>query len=57
MAKNELMDSAKKLETKAAELLERIKQLHCDVSASLQQAKKQESKLLDAERAAAEAKA
>ncbi len=57
MAKNELMDSAKKLETKAAELLERIKQLHGDVSASLQQAKKQESKLLDAERAAAEAKA
>ncbi|MBO4384644.1 MAG: translation initiation factor IF-2 [Clostridia bacterium] len=57
MAKNELMDSVKKLEERTSELLERVKQLHGDVSASLQLAKKQESKLLDAEKAAAEAKA
>ena len=38
MAKNELMESAKQLESRTAELLERIKQLHSDVSASLQQA-------------------
>ncbi|MBO4562969.1 MAG: translation initiation factor IF-2 [Clostridia bacterium] len=57
MAKNELMESAKQLESRTAELLERIKQLHSDVSASLQQAKRQESKLIEAEKAAAKAKA
>ncbi|MBO4847938.1 MAG: translation initiation factor IF-2 [Clostridia bacterium] len=57
MAKNELIESAKQLESKTAELLERIKQLHSDVSASLQQAKRQESKLIEAEKAAAKAKA
>ena len=57
MAKNELIESAKQLETRAAELLERIKQLHSDVSGSLQQAKRHEAKLVESEKAAAKAKA
>ena len=57
MAKNELIESAKNIETKAAELLERVKQLQNDLSASLQQAKRHEAKLVEAEKAAAKAKA
>ena len=51
MARTELMESAKKIDSRAAELLERIKQLHGDVSASLQVAKRQESKLIEKEKA------
>ena len=57
MAKNELMENARQLESRTLELLERVKKLHSDVSASLQLAKRQESKLLEAEKAAAKAKA
>ena len=57
MAKNELIESAKNIETKAAELLERVKQLQNDLGASLQLAKRHEAKLVEAEKAAAKAKA
>ena len=57
MARNELMDSAKLIEDRTAELLERVKKLHEDVTSSLQQAKRQEGKLLESERAEAKAKA
>ncbi len=57
MARNELIDSAKQIETRTNELLERVKQLQTEVSASLQQAKRQESKLIELEKAAAKAKA
>ena len=57
MSRNELIESAKQVGTKATELLERVKLLQNDVSASLQQAKRHESKLIEAEKAAAKAKA
>ena len=57
MARNELIDSAKLVETRTAELLERVKKLHGDVSASLQLAKRHESRLIEAEKAAAKARA
>ena len=57
MAKNELMENARQLEARTAELLERVKKLHGDVSVSLQLAKRQEAKLIEAEKAAAKAKA
>ena len=57
MARNELIDSAKQVESRAAELLERVKQLHGDVTASLQLAKKHESRLIEQEKAAAKARA
>ncbi len=57
MARNELIDSAKLIEDRTAELLERVKKLHEDVTSSLQQAKRQEGKLLESERAEAKARA
>ena len=57
MAKNELVENAKQLELKVNELMERVKQLHADVGASLQQAKRHESKLIEKERAEAKARA
>ncbi|MBQ1892683.1 MAG: translation initiation factor IF-2 [Clostridia bacterium] len=57
MAKNELIESAKQIESRTAELLERVKLLQNDLGASLQQAKRHELKLLEAEKAAAKAKA
>ena len=57
MAKNELIESAKQLEQRINELMERVKQLHSDVGSSLQQAKRQESKLIEKEKAEAKARA
>ena len=57
MAKNEIIESAKTLESRAAELLERIKGLQGELNNSLQLAKRQENKLIEAEKAAAKAKA
>ena len=57
MAKNELIESAKQIESRTAELLERVKLLQNDLGASLQQAKRHELKLIEAEKAAAKAKA
>ena len=57
MARNELIDSAKSVESRAAELLERVKKLQEDVNASLQTAKRHESKLIEQEKAEAKAKA
>ncbi|MBQ2518064.1 MAG: hypothetical protein II536_04475, partial [Clostridia bacterium] len=51
MAKTELMESAKNVGAKAEALLERLKALQGDVSASLQLAKKQESILAEKEKA------
>ena len=51
MPRTELIESARKIGTSAAELLERVKQLHGDVSSSLQIAKRQESKLIEKEKA------
>ena len=53
MAKNEIIESAKTLESRAAELLERIKGLQGELNNSLQLAKRQENKLIEAEKAAA----
>ena len=57
MPRTELIESARKIGTSAAELLERVKQLHGDVSSSLQIAKRQESKLIEKEKAEQKAKA
>ena len=51
MAKTELMESAKNVGKKAEALLERLKALQGDVSASVQLAKKQENMLMDKEKA------
>ena len=52
MAKAKLMDSAKELENNTKELFERVKKTHTDMSATLQEVRRAESKLQERERQA-----